>query len=220
MSRPKSHKHEMFSSPVDAADLLRRLADQLDAGGAELGQVTVKTDGPVKIKQSIKTKSDKVSFKLKLKYETALTPELNGALGESPEEEAEDDKDLPIEAKGQPESGEVQPAESALKPGGVARPQADQPAFKAVKKNMSAGFKTIKQALAGDSMPSLEQISAFAASCERMTTFAGKGDPKYQDFLHHVGDLKAAGQAGDAKALARAMAEIGAMKKACHSQFK
>lgn len=207
MPRPKSHKQEMMLAPADAADLLRRLADQLDAGGADLGQIAVETDGPVKIKQSIKAKADKVSFKLKLKYATLLTPSLTSTLGKLPELEREEIEDQPAATGPQPATEEALPARAG-------------PSFKAVKKEMSQGFKTIKLALAEESMPPAEAISAFAQSCELMTTFADKGEPKYQDFLHHIDDLKRAGQAGDAKALARAIAEIGAMKKACHSQFK
>lgn len=224
MAQSKDRKNEMVLTPTDAADLLRRLADQLEAGGGEIGEVVIENDGPVKIKQSIKTKSDKVSFKLKLKYETALTPELNGALGELPEEEPEEGVGAELEEDGQPETEDAQPsepeAERAEEPKKVEKAGEDKPSFKSIKKAMSKGFKSIKKALAEEIAPSLEEINDFAAHCEMVTTFPGKGDPLYQDFLHHVGDLKAAAEVGDAKALGRAMAEIGAMKKSCHGEYK
>lgn len=222
MSQKKGHKNEMVLSPSDAADLLRRLADQLEAGGVEIGEVVVENNGPVKIRQSIKTKADKVSFKLKLKYETALTPEINVALGELPEEEPEDEEETAREETGQPEAAEPDPGESqaAAAESPKKKPGKNKPSFKSVKSSMSKGFKLIKKALADDVMPPLAEIGQFAADCELMTTYPGKGDPRYQDFLHHVGDLKAAAEAGDVKALGRAMAEISAMRKSCHSEFK
>jgi XXXCH domain-containing protein len=225
MSEKKGHKNEMVLTPSDAADLLRRLADQLEAGGVEIGEVVVENDRPVKIKQSVKTKSDKVSFKLKLKYEAALTPELNGALGALPEEAPEAGEDeaqveaFPPEPEPDPDAiGTKSPQEKA-KPK-KAKPGTGKPSFNSVKKSMSKGFKSIKKALAEDIIPSAEELNEFTADCELMTTFSGKGDPKFEDFMHHVGDLKAAAQAGDVKALGRAMAEISAMKKSCHSEFK
>jgi XXXCH domain-containing protein len=241
MSEKKDHKNEMVLAPSDAADLLRRLADQLEAGGVEIGEVTVENDGPVKIKQSVKTKSDKVSFKLKLKYETALTPELSGALGELPEEEPEDDEDAAPMEESQPkpaESAESKPAKpkkaDKTKKAGKADAKAKQAksskgkgkgkdnkdSYKSLKKSMGKSFKSLKKALAEEKPPSVDDINQFAADCELMTTFSDKGDAKYKDFLHHVGDLKAAAEAGDFKALDRAMAEINAMKKSCHEEYK
>jgi XXXCH domain-containing protein len=242
MSQSKSHKNEMVLAPVDAADLLRRLAEQLEAGGVEIGQVTVENDGPVKIKQSIKTKSDRVSFKLKLKYETPLTPELNGALGQLPEEEPDEDEDESLELARQPESSEAQPAEPADEPAAKAAEESAQesaeepaakpakkakaptkkkkPSYKTLKKGMGKTFKAMKQTLAEGGMPSLEEINSFAQNCELMTSYKGKGEPNYQEFLSCVNEFKEAGETGDAEALAQAVAALGAMKKSCHSQFK
>lgn len=220
MSQSKSHKNEITLVPAEAAEFLRRLAGQLESGGVEFGEVTVETDGPVKIKQSVKTKSDKVSFKLKLKYETALTPDLNGALGALPEEGPEDESQAVQEPASEPESGEAQASQATEEP----QEKADKPktSYKSLKKKMSKSFKSIKKALAEEGTPSKEDIEAFASDCQAMTTFTGKdkGEEHYQDFLHHVEDMKQAAQKGDAEALARAIAELGAMKKACHSDYK
>lgn len=214
MSQSKSHKNEIVLVPAEAAEYLRRLAGQLEAGGVEFGEVTVETDGPVKIKQSVKTKSDKVSFKLKLKYETALTPDLSGALGALPEEDAEDASEELVEESG---IDEAKVSEAAAEP---EEEEKAKSSYKSLKKKMAKRFKALKKELAEDSMPSKEDIAAFATDCEEMTTFDGKGDENYQNFLHHVGDMKEAGQNGDAEALSRAIAELGAIKKACHSEYK
>lgn len=217
MSQSKSHKNEIALVPAEAAEFLRRLAGQLEAGGVEFGEVTVETDGPVKIKQSVKTKSDKVSFKLKLKYETALTPDLNGALDALPEE---DTKDTSEELANELESEEVKTSGAADEPEEEKRAKKSKSSYKSLKKKMGKSYKSIKKELADDKMPSREDIDAFAAECEEMTTFPGKGDEHYQNFLHHVGDMKEAAQNGDAEALARAIAELGALRKACHSEYK
>lgn len=222
MSQSKSHKNEITLVPAEAAVFLRRLAGQLESGGVEFGEVTVETDGPVKIKQSVKTKSDKVSFKLKLKYETALTPDLNGALGALPEEDIEKDDQTVQEPVSEPESGEAQASQAAEEPAEGEKADKPKSSYKSIKKKMSKSFKSIKKALAEEGMPSKEDIEAFAADCQTMTTFTGKdkGEEHYQDFLHHVEDMKQAAQKGDAEALARAITELGAIKKACHSDYK
>ncbi len=220
MSQKKNRNTELMLAPTKAADILRHLAAQLETGGVEFGKVLVEPDGPVSIKQTVKIKSGKVSFKLKLKYETALSTELKGALGGLPDEELEDDEGAVQQHVDQLESDKSQPAKPIVRPKEEVKISEATTSFKSVKKNMSRGFKSIKKALAEDIVPSNEEIEAFAADCESMTTFPGNGDAHYQDFLHHVGDLKEAGRTGDAKALARAMAEIGARKKACHSERK
>jgi XXXCH domain-containing protein len=219
MSQSVSREKEIALTPAEAAELLRSLAGQLEAGGIEFGEVLVQTDGPVQIKQSIKTKSDEVSFKFKLKYETALNPDLDGALNKLPKltpkaaEVAAEEGDELIEAS------EIQ-ATKAMKRPSENRAGKDKSSFKSVKKDMSRSFKAIKKSLADVTMPSKEDIETFALDCEEMTTYPGKSEEHYQDFLHHVGDMKTAAQKGDHEALARAIAEIGAMKKTCHSSRK
>jgi len=220
MSQSKSHKNEIALMPAEAAVFLRRLAGQLEAGGVEFGEVLVETDGPVKIKQSVKTKSDTVSFKLKLKYETALTPDLNGALDAIPEEEAEDEDQAGQEPASGQEPDEAQASQEAEEPKKEKKPAKSKSSYKSLKKKMGKDFKSIKKALAEDKLPAAEDIAAFAANCEAMTAFPGKGDEHYADFMHHVEDMKNAAEKGDAQALARAVAELGAMKKSCHSDYK
>jgi XXXCH domain-containing protein len=217
MSQSKSHKNEIALVPAEAAEFLRRLAGQLEAGGVEFGEVTVETDGPVKIKQSVKTKSDKVSFKLKLKYETALTPDLNGALDALPKEDSEDASEESVDEL---VTDEAQASEAAEGPEEEEKAKKSKSSYKSLKKKMGKSYKSIKKGLADDIMPSKEDIDAFAADCEEMTTFPGKGDEHYQNFLHHVSDMKEAAQKGDAEALTRAIAEMGAIRKACHSEHK
>jgi XXXCH domain-containing protein len=217
MSQSKSHKNEIALVPAEAAEFLRRLAGQLEAGGAEFGEVTVETDGPVKIKQSFKTKSDKVSFKLKLKYETALTPDLNGALGALPEDDTEDAAEGLVDEQ---ETDMAQASEATDEPDEEEKAEKSKASYKSLKKKMGKLYKSIKKAVAEDNMPSKEDIDAFAADCEEMTSFPGKGDKNYQNFLHHVGDMKEAAQKGDAEALVRAIAELSAIRKACHGEYK
>jgi len=217
MSQSQSHKNEMLLSTADAAAFLRRLADQFQAGGLEFGEVTVETDGPVKVKQSVKTKSDRVSFKLKLKYETALTPELSGVLGELPDEEPEEDEDAaaPPPAVVSAEAA-AREEESEEGQGGGTKEQS----YKTLKKRMGKAFKALRKTLQEGGAPAPEEISAFARDCRLMTTFPGKGDEYYPAFLRRTEELLAAAAAGDLEAVSASLAELGAMKKACHSDYK
>jgi len=185
MSESTDQKNEMTLTAGDAAAFLRRLADQLEAGGLEVGEVRVETDGEVKIKQSVKTKEDKVAFKLKLKYETPLNPEVSEAM-----------------------------AQDAEKPG------ENKPSYKSLKKRMAKSLGKLKKLLGQGVAPEAAEIEAFAADCELLTTFPDKGEEHYPDFMHHVEDLKKAMTAEDSSGMQRALAELAAMRKACHEQYK
>ena len=63
---------DKLMSPLEAAALLRSLAEKLEQGNLEFGHVSVELDDSFSVKQTVKTKSDRVCFKLKLKYEKVL----------------------------------------------------------------------------------------------------------------------------------------------------
>ena len=84
------NKKEQTLNPAEAAAMLRQLADQLEKGQVEMDEIAVETSGLVKIKQSVKAKDDKVSFKLKLKAEQIIVP---AASEEEPPDEGGDESD-------------------------------------------------------------------------------------------------------------------------------
>lgn len=198
MGDAKNLKSERSLTPAEAADLLRRLASQFEAGSVEIGPVTVELDQSLEFKQSVKTKPDKVSFKLKLKYEKSLMPS-----GLAPEghpalaADADEDED---EAEGEEALG--------------------RPKYKSLKKHMSSSLRAIKASLGRGELPEVEVVHSLTHDCHLMCTFPGKGDAFYPEFIALADALLAAAEASDLAGVQQAVADLDARKKACHSDHK
>ncbi|MFZ5587920.1 MAG: GAK system XXXCH domain-containing protein [Thermodesulfobacteriota bacterium] len=196
MGDAKNLKSERSLTPAEAAEMLRRLAQQFETGSVEIGPVTVELDQLLEFKQSVKTKPDKVSFKLKLKYEKSLmpaglAPEGHPALtGDEEEEEFE--------------------GEEAL----------GRPKYKSLKKHMSSSLKAIKASLGRGELPEVEVVHSLTHDCHLMCTFPGKGDAHYPEFIALADALLAAAEAGDLAGVQQALTGLDARKKACHGDHK
>lgn len=189
---PPEQKTEKALSPVEAAKFLRGLADKLEQGRMEFGDVLVELDADFTLKQSVKAKSDRLSFKIKLKYEKALPVLGRPAGGMHPLLERDDDDDEP------------EPPQS----------------YKRLKKAMAKTFGQIGKALAGDALPAPALLQVFAAQSRQMVGFGGKGDEYYPAFLAETQALLAAAERGDAPQARLALAALNRRKKACHDRFK
>jgi XXXCH domain-containing protein len=188
-------KMERLFSPLEAAAFLRALADKLDQGRLEFGDVAVELDNSFTIKQSVKAKSDKVCFKLKLKYEKPL---FNAKPGESssPLADLDDDDD-----------------DEAMDP-------QQRPSYKHLKKAMGQVFKRLGADLAEGKAPDLTLAKPLWAHCHLMTTYPGRGEEHYPEFITAADELLAAAQAGQVPAMTEAMARLAGLKKSCHAQYK
>lgn len=190
-------KMERLMSPAEAAGLLRSLAEKLEAGNLEFGHVSVELNDFFSVKQTVKTKSDRLCFKLKLKYEKSLHQ--IGALTPAPTH--------PLLEKDLDEDEEEKPS---------GRPSG----YKQLKKTMGRGFKQIGETLKLGNLPDPILVHSFHEQCQAMTTFPGKGEEHYQAFLEQAGLLLASVRQRDLTQAAAAYAALGAMKKACHAQYK
>jgi XXXCH domain-containing protein len=197
MGEGRNLKSERSLTPAEAAEMLRRLAQQFETGSVEIGPVTVELDQSLEFKQSVKTKPDKVSFKLKLKYEKNLLP-----AGLAPEGH-------PALA-GDPDDEEDFEGEEAL----------GRPKYKSLKKHMSSSFKAIKANLNRGEAPDMSVVQSFVHDCHLMCTFPGKGDAHYPEFSALADALLAAAEAGDLAGVQQAMTGLDAQKKACHKDEK
>lgn len=206
MRDDKDRKSEVLMTPGQAAAYLRRLADELDKGQVEFGSVSVEEDGSVKVKQSVKTKPDKASFKLKLKYEKRFEPESQAESGAEPAPETE----------------------PAVQPAPAPRPEPEEekldaqgrPSYKKVKKRMQSRLGGIKKSVNWGGLPQVATAKAFHADCLLMCTYEGKGDEYYAAFRASADRFLAAVTAGDAEGAAQALEEMNAQKKDCHKRYK
>ncbi len=194
---PDVQKTEKMMSPLEAAQFLRSLADHLERGQMDFGEVLVDLDSPFKVKQAVKAKSDRISFKLKLKYEKVLTP-VGGALGSGhPLLENDDDDDDDEE--------ETAPAKAS---------------YKKLKKAMSGSFKQIRQELQAGHLPALETVRQFHGQCLAMTEYPGKGEDFYAVFRESADRLLAGVERADLTLAQEAVAQLEARRKSCHGQYK
>jgi XXXCH domain-containing protein len=53
-----------------------------------------------------------------------------------------------------------------------------------------------------------------------MTTYPGRGDEHYPEFIAAADAFLAAAQAGPPQAMAQAMDRLAGLKKNCHAQYK
>lgn len=190
-------KMERRFSPLEAASFLRALADKLDQGRLEFGEVAVELDNSFTIKQSVKAKSDKVCFKLKLKYEKPLFGLEPGEPGRDviPETDLDDDDD-----------------EDA--------PVPQRPSYKHLKKAMGQVFKQLGQDLEQGRTPEAALAKTLWAHCHLITTYPGRGEEHYPAFIAAADSFLAAAQAGDLQAMRQGLSRLDALKKSCHAQYK
>lgn len=193
------NKLEKAMSPQEAAEFLRGLADSLESGHLDMGELELELDQSIKVKQSVKNKGGKVSFKLKLKYEKLSAPL---AAGQAP----------------------ASLFSSQAVEGAPAAPEGEQvrerPSYKQLKKEMAKVFKLITKALAEGALPGADTVAGFLAQCQLMTSYPGRGDEHYADFLAQAEALSAAVAAGQLEEARQAAAGLEAAKKACHAQYK
>lgn len=189
-------KTERRFSPLEAAAFLRALADKLDQGRLEFGDVAVELDNFFTIKQSVKAKSDKVCFKLKLKYEKPLfSVQGDGSAAPSPlDTDVDDDDDE--------------------------EPVQERPSYKHLKKAMGQVFKRINKDLEEGKASDPVLAKTLWAHCHLMTTYPDRGEEHYPQFIAAADGFLAAAQAGDLKAQAEAVALLAGLKKSCHAQYK
>jgi len=83
---------------------------------------------------------------------------------------------------------------------------------------MKRDFKDIGASLAAGAAPHADTLAAFVADSRLMTTYRGKGDEHYPDYLAAVDRFEAAWAAGDQETTARAYRELALCKKACHAR--
>lgn len=68
MANDKDHDLDVVLPPAEAAQVLRRMADQIEQGRLSVGPLEVVIDGNLRFKQSVKVKRGKTSCKFKLEY--------------------------------------------------------------------------------------------------------------------------------------------------------
>jgi len=192
----KAQKKDKFT-PQEAAEYLRQLADDLEAGIIVLDEDELDINGEVKLKQSLKMKEDKSSLKFKLKV-TFVPPK--------PESEATP-------------AGVANTASAAVVEASAAEDE-NLPSYKKLKKNMAKQFKEIRDALEAGSMPGEELAASFCENCRLMTIHPGKGDPYYPHFRSATQSFKFAVEAGDLEDAKAAVEELKQLKTDCHDRFK
>jgi XXXCH domain-containing protein len=97
---------------------------------------------------------------------------------------------------------------------------AGKPKYKTVKKRMEKSFKSMGDALKKGLLPEKGEVSAFIADSELMVGYPGHGDEHYDQYTKLCVQLNVANENGDLPAVQEKYAELKALKKLCHDQYK
>lgn len=92
--------------------------------------------------------------------------------------------------------------------------------YKTLKKRMDKCFKSMGDTLKKGLMPEKSEVSTFVADSELMVGYTGHGDEHYDQYAKLCVQLNVASENGDLVAMQEKYAEIKAMKKLCHDQYK
>jgi XXXCH domain-containing protein len=95
-----------------------------------------------------------------------------------------------------------------------------KPKYKTVKKRMEKCFKSMGDALKKGIMPSKAEVDLFMADSELMVNYPGKGDEHYEQYAKLCVQLNVACENADIAAMKEKYAELKAMEKLCHDQYK
>ncbi|MFH1020196.1 MAG: GAK system XXXCH domain-containing protein [Pseudomonadota bacterium] len=95
-----------------------------------------------------------------------------------------------------------------------------KPKYKTVKKRMDKCFKSMGDALKKGLIPEKGEVDSFIADSELMVAYPGPGDEHYDQYSKLCVQLNVACENGDLVAMQEKHAELKAMKKLCHEQYK
>lgn len=95
-----------------------------------------------------------------------------------------------------------------------------KPKYKTVKKRMDKCFKSLGEALKKGLLPEKGEVALFIADSELMVGYPGHGDEHYDQYAKLCVQFNVACENGDLVAMQEKYAELKAMKKLCHDQYK
>lgn len=95
-----------------------------------------------------------------------------------------------------------------------------KPKYKTVKKRMDKCFKSMGDALKKGIMPEKGEVNSFIADSELMVGYPGYGDEYYDQYAKLCVQFNVACENTDLSAMQEKYAELKAMKKLCHDQYK
>lgn len=200
----KKQNKRMLSSH-EAAAYLRQLADQLENGSVFFDEADMDVSGVVSLKESLKSKSDKDTLKVKLKiYGLGAHPGDDEDLSIDTESEEEDDSEAEQEA-----STEVEDLSDS-----------ERPSYKSLKKRMQKNFKIINDQIKLEAIADLAEIQTFYKDCLLMTSYSGKGDVYYPQFIAVAERILSTAEAGNFEAFSSAVADVKKLKAECHDRYK
>ncbi len=192
-------------SAHEAAAYLRQLAGQLENGSVFFDEADMDVSGVVSLKESLKSKSDKNTLKVKLKIY---------GLGAHPG----DDEDITIETESEDEDDSEADQETVSAEDDLA--DAERPSYKKLKKRLQKAYKAINEQIGQEEIADLAIIQAFYNDCLLMTSYSGKGDVYYPQFIAVAERVLSSAEAGNLASFKTSMADMKKMKAECHDRYK
>ncbi len=198
MAPPPKPKLEKTLDRGDLASFLRHLADEAQSGALSFPQGQVPLAGMKALKITVKDTGRALRAKVRIKFPKPGEPDARpGSPAGPPGPTAPDTADAGTAG------GETAPA---------------RPRYASLKKRMKRDFKDIGASLAAGFDPKPAVVASFLADSRLMTTYRGKGDASYPDYLAALAAFETAAASGEPEAMVQAYRELAARKKQCHAR--
>ncbi|QLA17667.1 GAK system XXXCH domain-containing protein [Desulfolutivibrio sulfoxidireducens] len=204
MAPPPKPKLEKTLDRGDLASFLRHLADEAQSGALSFPQGPVPLQGMKALKITVKDTGRALRAKVRIKFPKPGEPDARP-----------DGPDGPG-GPGGPQGPTAPDTADAGTAGGETAPA--RPRYTSLKKRMKRDFKDIGASLAAGFDPKPAVVASFLADSRLMTTYRGKGDASYPDYLAALAAFETAAASGEPEAMVQAYRELAARKKQCHAR--
>ena len=98
--------------------------------------------------------------------------------------------------------------------------RASLPPYAGLKQEMKGQWDTLKACAAAGQQPDEQLLGAFYRNAQLITTYKGKGDDHYAQFLARIVSMEQVTGSGDWERFPEAVAGVASRVKSCHDIYK
>lgn len=215
MGKSLKRKMKLLVPEDQGAAVLRAVADGLETGTMDIEGGQVPLEGFVSLGVSLKRSAEGLGVKLKIKFPAPEEPE--AVEGNADDDDTDDDDDDDDEDADEDDDGH---AADKPPPASAKTSLKKLPKYSSLKKWMKKEFKTIQAALVEGRLPDADLAASFVEDSRCMVLYPGKGDEYYPAYSAATDAFEQAMAAGSLEAAAAAVADLEALKSACHDKYE
>lgn len=210
MGKSLKRKMKLLVPEDQGAVVLRAVADGLESGAMEFEGQQVPLEGFTSLGLSLKRSDEGLGVKLKIKFpapEETLDESEGEGDSEGDDDNDDDDNDEDDDDEDESASGKPPPGKKL-------------PRYSSLKKWMEKEFKAIMAELVQGRLPDTGLAASFVEDSRSMVLYPGKGDEYYPVYTAAVDAFEQAMFQGSLENVAAAVADLQAIKEACHDKYE